>query len=512
MKIKDLFSHKIHSSSDDWPEKLIDIATIFAEFDGKPYDRNAIVHKLSEISPRASVVARDPSKFRDEISAYPAYLGLYRIELIDNQWHMFLSHTAKQFLTCEEPNTAAFMLLQLLLFQYPNGMGVAYTSGSDKIRIQANVRDRTLSLIDNEIHLSPLRLICKGLLADSILRETNPLNAQLPIEELFVLANHSSTNRTTNPDIDDVVNVLSKFRQGMIAPTADYESRFHILKHTNFLVSDRNGIKIRESLSPADAKDLLGKFKLINTIDFQFNGFDEASTAEDLLDKIKVCSWGKAFDGVKSLNLETVGILTHEDPQILVELESSSTTTVENKIVEIQKAVDIYKLREFNPKSHTTSSKIKGRKVIYTDPDITRIKRQRANLTHKILLEKVQSYLEQRGIIPYENEHIDLYAELLTTEKYVFEAKSINSDNLLSQTRKGISQLYEYRYRYQGVIGYDVHLCLVFPHEPVTVKWLQKYLCADRKIGIIWFDDDDKLCYSTYCKNITDPLVNSVTI
>ena len=74
-------------------------------------------------------------------------------------------------------------------------------------------------------------------------------------------------------------------------------------------------------------------------------------------------------------------------------------------------------------------------------------------------------------------------------------------DNLLSQTRKGVSQLYEYRYRYQDVIGYDVNLFLVYPQEPTSIPWLQEYLCADRHIGIIWFDDGDQMQYSAYCKD-----------
>ena len=131
MEIKDLFSHKIHSSGSDWPNKLIDIATIFSEFDGQPYDRDAIEDRLSKISPRSSAVARDPSKFRDEISAYPAYLGLYRVELLNDVWHIFLSQAAKQFLITEEPDVAAFMMLQLIVFQYPNGMGVCLLYTSD---------------------------------------------------------------------------------------------------------------------------------------------------------------------------------------------------------------------------------------------------------------------------------------------------------------------------------------------------------------------------------------------
>ena len=88
--ILDLFSHKIHSSGDEWPDKLVEIAAIFNEFDGQLFDRNSFENRFQQISPRASYLAKDAatkpltlggrldvSKFRDELSAYPAYLGLY---------------------------------------------------------------------------------------------------------------------------------------------------------------------------------------------------------------------------------------------------------------------------------------------------------------------------------------------------------------------------------------------------------------------------------------------------
>ena len=95
------------------------------------------------------------------------------------------------------------------------------------------------------------------------------------------------------------------------------------------------------------------------------------------------------------------------------------------------------------------------------------------------------------GAEPYENEHIDLYVKTPKLGKYLFEVKSINSDNLLSQTRKGLSQLYEYKYRYKSDIGSDVTLCLVYPSEPKEIYWLQDYLCNDRNIAVLWFDEGE---------------------
>ena len=260
MIIKDLFSHKIHSSKDSWSNKLIDLAFIFSEFDRTPYDRKKLEERLGQISPRASTVARDPSKFRDEISAYTAYLGLYRVELIDGIWHFVLSETAKKFLIVEEPNVPAFMLLQLTLFQYPNGMGVAYYSNSDKVRIQANTRDRTLDFINNEIHLSPIRLICKAIQAHEIVESKSVFDISISYDEIFALANDPRINKFSSPPLDNIIAAISDFDQGIITPPKPYESRFHILKHTDFLIPEKSGVRLRSPLSKVDENEILDKF------------------------------------------------------------------------------------------------------------------------------------------------------------------------------------------------------------------------------------------------------------
>jgi len=139
-QITDLFSHKIHSSGADWPEKLIELAFLFSEFDGQVYDRDEMENRLKQISPRSAFLARDASKFRDEYSAYPAYFGLYHLETSPNGWVVKLSDTAKGLLVREEPDVASFLRLQLLLFQYPNGAGAIYYPGTDRIKVQANAR------------------------------------------------------------------------------------------------------------------------------------------------------------------------------------------------------------------------------------------------------------------------------------------------------------------------------------------------------------------------------------
>ena len=358
--------------------------------------------------------------------------------------------------------------------------------------------------ISQNIHISPLRLICKGLLADALTRDCSPIDARVSIDEIFILANHSSTNRNASPEVENVQNVISRSRRKELHPPENYESRFHILKHTDFVVSDGGEIRFRKPLSPADNAEILVKFDTINSIDLEFTGFDSVQDQQALQDEIRSCSWGRYFDGVSTLDSSTVSALTSEDPMVLAEVELSSD--IDENIIEVHKASTIYELRE-RDSDRESSSKKTNKQTVYTDPEITRIRRQRANLIHKILLQKLQDYLEERGIKPLENEHIDLFAKLPSDHKYLFEVKSTNENNLLSQARKGLSQLYEYRYRYQDEVGYDVHLCLVFPEEPDAIPWLQEYLCNDRAISVIWFDPDQEIQHSNSCTESIKPLI-----
>ncbi|MCF8581061.1 hypothetical protein L2X67_14675, partial [Enterobacter ludwigii] len=317
MLITDLFSHKIHSSGDDWPEKLIDIATIFNRFDGQPYDREAIERELLKISPRATKVARDASKFRDEISAYPAYLGLYRLEVVNGVWHVFMSKTAKRFLVNEEPKVAAFLLLQLSLFQYPNGMGVAYASGGAGLRIQANTKKRTLSFIQNNIHLAPLRLIIKIITADSIIKNIDLFEAKASFEEIFLCANDNDININASPELSLIIEKLNFFRNQGVQFLENFESRFHILKHTGIFEVERASIRLKKPLTKIEHKTILERVAVLNELVTQFNEFNTVINENDLKEILESCSWSKYFDAVKTLDQETVYKLTYDSDELV---------------------------------------------------------------------------------------------------------------------------------------------------------------------------------------------------
>lgn len=499
--ITDLFSHKIHSSSIEWQDKLIELACIFSEFDGQVYDRSKIELRLQTISPRATFVARDPSKFRDEISAYPAYLGLYRLEFVNGVWIFRLGETAKRYLVSEEPNVSAFMLLQMSLFQYPNGMGVAY-SNSGKFRIQANTRDRTFDFIKSKIHISPLRLICKGLEADSIIRNVSPLKATITYKEVFILANDTRTNKKASPEIGSVIKVLKEARENKIQAPKKFESRFHILNHTDFIYCSKHGVSLREILSKKDEVDTLRKFKTLNALQIQFNDFNDIKTEMEFQSAIQNGDWGKYFDSLTTLSGDTIEVLAND---VLEEVVAAR----QEQPVAVATTAQLPLTYPFKKRSEeiTTVGAVE-RKSQFADPEVTRIKRQRSNLTHKLILQQLDEYLRKLGATPFENEHIDLFAKIPKDGSFIFEVKSVTPDNLLSQTRKGLSQLYEYRFRYKEEIGYDVKLCLVLPNEPNDISWLQDYLCNDREIAVCWFTDKGQLNYSNYCESIIKPLLS----
>ena len=121
---------------------------------------------------------------------------------------------------------------------------------------------------------------------------------------------------------------------------------------------------------------------------------------------------------------------------------------------------------------------------------------ERANNAHKALVNLVAQRIRTAGGIPKANQFIDLATTL--GNDYIFEMKSTTSSNVTSQIRKGISQLYEYRYLENKS---DANLILVI-ENPLTNdnRWMLDYLEVDRKIHLIW-DGDNQLHGTTHSKD-----------
>lgn len=462
--IRDLFSHKIHSSGDDWPEKLAEIAAIFAEFDGRIFDRDAFEVRLQKISPRSSYLAqsastqptleastkqkrKDVSKFRDEISAYPAYLGIYYLEQSPDGWIVRITETAKRYLVREEPDVGAFLRLQLPLLQYPNAMGAVYTCRSQKMHMQVKASNRTLGFIKDKFHLSPVRMIAVALKADAKLRGVDILAARVSYKEIFCLANQQSVYRNALPKIKDVIDILAKLRNEKLKFDGRYERRFHLLKHSEIFSTEHGFIRLRDGVTEADKSQLLKQLNAITRINIKFTGLDGCKCKKDLEDVAARSEWGRYFDAIKVLPAEIVDDLTRD-----VALESAQASMAKIGVGDTIAPLPVpktYPFRNRTGKPQNINPFDRGQQL--ADPELTNIKRQKRNLAHKELVDKMESWLIDIGAQPQETDHIDLFAKITGDGSFIFEMKS-GGDSLLEQIRKGLSQLYEYRYRYQTVI------------------------------------------------------------
>jgi hypothetical protein len=120
---------------------------------------------------------------------------------------------------------------------------------------------------------------------------------------------------------------------------------------------------------------------------------------------------------------------------------------------------------------------------------INRVKAERANNAHIRLVNLVAEQLRINNVRPTSNKLIDLAANV-NDQPYLFEMKSLTDLNVRAQLRRGLSQLYEYRYL-QNLKNATLVL-VVEKALPDDTAWMQHYLEEDRDIKLIW-DGDNQL-------------------
>ena len=114
-------------------------------------------------------------------------------------------------------------------------------------------------------------------------------------------------------------------------------------------------------------------------------------------------------------------------------------------------------------------------------------KMDRAIKSHSRLVNITAKKIRNAGRIPKSNILIDLAVNI--DYDYLFEMKSTSNLNVRSQVRKGISQLYEYRYL-QNLPNAKLILVLERPLEDQN-NWLLDYTENDREIHLIWDGNDE---------------------
>jgi len=132
--------------------------------------------------------------------------------------------------------------------------------------------------------------------------------------------------------------------------------------------------------------------------------------------------------------------------------------------------------------------------------EISRAKLDRANAMHETLTGLVADRIRIASGVPKRNPLIDLAAEV-AGQMFIFEIKTTPVKSFRSQVRRGISQLYEYRYL-QNIP--DAKLVLVTEHPlPSGLRWMRDYLTRDRDILFAW-DGDSRTLHCS--RNIRKPL------
>lgn len=126
-------------------------------------------------------------------------------------------------------------------------------------------------------------------------------------------------------------------------------------------------------------------------------------------------------------------------------------------------------------------------------------KRERANSSHAILIKLMAERLRQHGAVPKMNRYIDLSARL-GEDDFLFEMKSTTDENPHAQVRRGLSQLYEYRY-IQNVQKAKLILVIENP-LPKKLGWMEAYLMKDRGIYLVWDGDGKFNCSSETSKQL----------
>lgn len=113
-------------------------------------------------------------------------------------------------------------------------------------------------------------------------------------------------------------------------------------------------------------------------------------------------------------------------------------------------------------------------------------KLERANRAHQVALFALDDELRKRGFKPTSDKLLDLFCEL-PSGPAIYEVKSLSETNWLSQVRKGIAQLKEYRFRY-GLT--DKAALYLVCSSPIPDNWVLDLLIAEYGIGCCWQAED----------------------
>lgn len=503
--LEKFFTNKIQSTQEGWPNYLIAVATTFQKLDGLQYNYEEIVEEFRSLSSRDSL-DRDPSDFRDEFGAYGGFLGIY---YVDKTGTFRLTEAAKYLLCGTEPDVEAFCRIQMSMFQYPNGLGVRYNRSTG---IPSTVEHQVLADTVREVKtgaiIIPFRVLLLTLLELASAYSIPPSRSYISYREFFEVLNDTCVNTSNNLLAKAVVAKIRSLRQAKPAWVfpidgrilAKFSRNFHILERTGLVKREGEYLKLDLGGSPEEQAIKQNQAQLIADLTVKFTDFDICASKKLSDDQMKGCvkhvimdcNWGPYYDGASQIPSATLNMLAPETP-----LDMSGGSAARTRILLPPAVPQVSgptgQANLVPPAFPMFTPKIIGRPYVAPrgffsasqtrDPELTRIARERANRAHSILVEAVATLLRTKGFTADHNEYIDLHGES-NGRHFIFEMKSCDRSNMLSQIRKGVSQLYEYKYR-SGLSS--AVTCLVLEQEPANeLEWVKDYLVLDRGIQLCW--------------------------
>lgn len=528
--LDDLFSHKIHASSlEDWKRKLVKLAEVFLNFNSQTFDRERFDRALNFLSPTA---ARSP--FRDIYSIYMSILGVGHIVWQEGVWKCYISETARRYLIGAEPNVEAFCRLQLSLYQRPDGRGQQYNR--NRLSLEHQSQSKTLGLINNGYKVCPLRLILKIFEAKARLQGRLQDEIFVTPDEIYTLVNCQDLRDNPLPSTKDIAEALEKY-YNLQLPIVQGEKRFAFLEATGlFEVERSNNLRL---LNYGDYvlnynRDI--QIEAIKSLDCFFEEFNQCTDINQVCDVLVSGNWANYFDACKTLSAEAVIKIAGKiiiSPTLPPSVQSvESTNSVQSLLPQPRRIERDYRANSTQRKQHQATS----------DPEMTRILRERRNAWHDLLVQKMKECIEKAGLEPWETDLIDVGVNIDETKQlyprgfpiqntylerqnlpylesespdsltFIFEMKSSDASIIIDQVRKAVSQLYEYRYRYysSGQIRKNAVLVIVLQTSPTVQLWLKDYLLFDRHIAVCWLlEDNSKFDCFDECKSILEPLIAS---
>lgn len=528
--LDDLFSHKIHATNlDEWERTLVKLAQVFEELNERPYDNTELEDRLAHLAPNAA-----RSAFRDQFSIYMSVLGVGQIVWTQNVWRVHLSETAREFLLRVEPDVEAFCRLQLAMYQRPDGRGMYYEANGWHEHKSATEK---LELIHDGYRVCPFRLILGMFKAKAVLDGVKENEVEITPEEIYALANSPRSRVVPNPGLDILCDDLERFRRGRIEIPEIKRKTFKFLESTGLVTTDTHAnIRLRDCGSEEANAVRDSQVQAIRELGIFFDQFQRCTNRQNLVDELKTRRWAKYFDATRTLGSAAIEKIAGTDRiTSIVGRDARTQIIIDGRVHAIPAAPAATLIPELSPRRSMARTP-----QVLTDPEETRIRRERRNAYHDLIIQRLANKIRSNELDPHSTPFIDLFTNVESIRRklpgrfstrgsylenqdlpyfpagssdelsFLFEAKSSDDNIVVDQVRRAVGQLYEYRYRYgTSELKSHVILVLALQRHLMNFPWIEEYLLSDRRIGVCWLDENhERIICPRECMPVLGPFVD----